>query len=111
MDEEDRVAPNLSAELLKFHHRFGHCQFRKLQNMVGRAILPKRMEKCTIPVRSSCLYVRVNRRPWRQRFKNNMDESNDPEMSEDLISVYQLKTPTPGLIAQILGFLITKRYQ
>ena len=49
-DEEDRLADNPSAELLRLHHKFGHSPFPKLQEMAKRGILPKRLAKCHIPV-------------------------------------------------------------
>ena len=45
-----------------------------------------------------------------QRSKNNMDKEEGPTRPGDVILVDQLKSPTPGLISQITGFMSTKRY-
>ena len=111
LDRVDRGEPNLTEELLKSHHIFGHCSFHKLHIMVDKRILPKRLEKCVIPVFSSCLHARINRIQWRKGSKNNTNEAKDPTSSRDVISVDQLKSSIPGLIDQMKGFLTTNRYQ
>ena len=40
-----------------------------------------------------------------------MDKEEGPTRPGDVILVDQLKSPTPGLISQITGFMSTKRYQ
>ena len=46
-----------------------------------------------------------------QRSKNNMDKEEDPARPGDVILMDKHKSPTPGLIAQMEGFMTTKRYQ
>ena len=45
-----------------------------------------------------------------QSSKKNMDKEEDPARPEDVILVDQLKSPTPGLIPEMMGFMVTKRY-
>ena len=79
--------------------------------MAEQEIIIKRLEKCVIPVYSLCLYARMNRRPWRQLSNKNMEEVEDKARTVDVILVVHIKYPTLGLIDQMTGFLITKRYQ
>ena len=53
----------------------------------------------------------MNRIPWMPLSKNNMDETDDQTRLGDVISADQLKSPMPGLIAQMTGFVNTKKYQ
>ena len=45
-----------------------------------------------------------------QSSKKHMDKEEDPARPGDVIFVEQLKSPTPGLIPQMMGFMATKRY-
>ena len=42
--------------------------------------------------------------------KKNMDKEDDPARPEDVILVDQLKSLTQGLIPEMMGFMVTKRY-
>jgi hypothetical protein len=64
-DEEDHQPTDAAAELLRFHHKFGHVLFMKLQEMAKMGAIPKRLAKCPIPTCSACLYARALRHKWR----------------------------------------------
>ena len=55
------------------------------------------------------MFAKASKRPWRNKRRNDFQatKSLDPG---DIISVDQMVSPTPGLIAQITGILTTKRY-
>jgi hypothetical protein len=76
--------------------------------MAKMGIIPKRMAKCPVPTCLACLYAKAIRRKWRGKTANNSDEATKPSKPGECISVDQLKSPTPGLIAQLSGFLTTK---
>jgi hypothetical protein len=95
-DEEDRQPTNLAAKMLQFHHRFGHISFE--------ASYPRRLQNCPIPACSACLYTLASKGPWWSRTSNNKDKASRPTNPGDCISVNQLVSPTPGLIAQMTGF-------
>ena len=110
-DEEDKVE-NLSAELLRVHHQFNHVGFGKLQAMAKSGILPKRLSTCKVPLCSACLYGKATKRPWRDKPK--LEPASNPipiRYSGQCVSVDMLKSPTPGLVAQMAGFLTGKRYR
>jgi hypothetical protein len=64
-DEEDHQPTNQVAELLQYHHQFGHISFRKLVEMAKLGIIPKRLAKCATPTCSACLYAKAIKRAWR----------------------------------------------
>ena len=109
-DEEDREAETATAELLKLHYCFGHTPFSKLQVMARRGILAKRCAKCNIPVCSACQYAKATKRAWRPRTAKNYKPVRAVKPG-DVVSVDQLVSPTPGLIAQISGFITKQRYK
>ena len=102
------------AQLLMAHHQYdGHVSMRKLQTMAAQGVLPKRLAKCRIPVCSACLwYAKATRKLWRGKPRLANDESDErPIKPGQVVSVDHLVSPTPGLIAQMTGFLTTKRYK
>ena len=108
-DEEDRQPSDL-AELLMLHQQYGHISMRKLQEMAKQGIIPKRIAKCRIPTCSACLYSKATKKPWRGKESKDGSGKEQPTRPGQVVSVDQLVSPTPGLIAQMTGFLTTKRY-
>jgi hypothetical protein len=111
VDEDDRQPSDL-AELHMVHHQYGHVSMRKLQEMARQGTLPKRLATCRVPTCSAYLYSKATRRPWRGKTSKSGKEGEViPQKPGQIVSVDQLVSPTPGLIAQISGFLTTKRYK
>ena len=108
-DEEDRQPSDL-AELLMLHHQYGHISMRKLQEMAKQGVIPKRLAKCRVPTCSACLYSKATKRPWRGKESKQGDGQKVPTRPGQMVSVDQLVLAPPGLIAQMTGFLTTKRY-
>lgn len=111
-DEEERQTTNQSAEFLKWHHRLGHISPKKIRMMAKQGILPSYLASCHVPICSSCLFGKMTRRPWRVKGYNNKDETPTSELRPgECVSVDQLESTTPGLIAQIKGVPTTERYK
>ena len=110
IDEEDRQKSTPEAELLMAHHRFQHISFSKLQEMALQGILPRRLAHCKIPSCSTCLYGKVTKRAWRSKLGKQRQEKKALKPGE-VISVDQMVSPVPGLIAQMVGFLTQQRYK
>lgn len=85
--------------------------FKKLQAMAREGVIPRRLSRCRHPICAAGMFGKAIRRPWRQKTPNNKDEAFQPTKPGEIVSVDQLKSPTPGLIAQITGTLTTKRYE
>ena len=109
-DEEDRQPSNVAAEFLKYHIKFGHCSPKKIQVMARQGLLPKRLATCDIPICSACQYGKATKRPWRQKTVRNRETGRQPTAPGDVVSVDQMISATPGLIAQMSGFLTKDRY-
>jgi hypothetical protein len=107
-DKEDSPKlENVAAELLKKHPCLNHLSMAKMQVMAKQGILPKKWAN------TSCLYGKAIRRPWRTKPKKDRQDSKLRTAKEpgQCISVDQLESRTPGLIAQVKGWLTKKRYQ
>jgi len=107
-DEEDKLE-NLSAQLLRLHHKHNHISFHKLQHMARRGILPKKLATCTVPICSACLYGKATRRAWRGK-PLKAEIRKTPTIPGEVVSVDQMKSPTAGLVAQLAGGITNKRY-
>ena len=57
------------------------------------------------------MFAKAIRRKKPPRNQDNKDESYVPQKPGEVISVDQLVSPTPGLIAQMTGFLTGQRYK
>jgi hypothetical protein len=110
-DEEHRQPVSEMSQLLALHHQYGHVPMRKLQEMAKQGILPRKLAKCEIPTCSACLFAKATKRPWRGKTRKGEGHDETPTEVGDVVSVDQLESPTPGLIAQMTGTLTTKRYK
>jgi hypothetical protein len=110
-DEESRQPVSEMSQLLALHHQYGHIPMRKLQEMAKQGILPRRLAKCDIPTCSACLFARATKRPWRGKTRRDADNQETPTAEGEIVSVDELESPTPGLIAQMTGKLTTKWYK
>ena len=72
---------------------------------------PKRLANCDIPICSACQYGKATRRPWRQKTNKNLAEVEPSSRPGDCVSVDQSIAGTPGLIAQLAGFMTKERYR
>src|SRR6056300_23197 len=109
-EEEEKQATTAAQELLRYHHRFGHISFAKLQNMAKQNIIPQRLSKCQPPTCSACLFAKATRRQWRHKRRKYWTEKKQAQKPGEVVSVDQLISPTPGLVAQMTGILTKKRY-
>ena len=101
---------NLSAELLELHQRYGHISFKRLVEMSRQGVIHKKYSKCQIPTCSACLFAKATKRKWRDKGRNDFMKI-EAKQPGDCVSVDQLVSPTPGLVAQMTGKLTTKRYK
>ena len=96
-------------ELLFWHYRLGHESFDRLQQLAKLNYIPPRLANCRKPQCAACHYGKATRRPWRSRGENSQRVFVSTEPGQ-VVSVDQLKSPVPGLIGQIKGWLTKKRY-
>jgi hypothetical protein len=108
--EKDIQSTNLSAELLRIHHRMGHAPFTKLQELAKQGTLPARLKNCPILMCTACAYRKASRKAWRGKMLKNLKTNPTHVQPGDMVLVDQMVSPMLGLVAQIPGILTTKRY-
>ena len=101
---------SVEAEFLQKHYDLAHLHPHKMQAMENKGELPKIFVRCKLPMCSACMYGKSTRKAWRRHTKDNTDESGKPKQLGELVSVDQLISLAPILIAQMCGILTTKRY-
>jgi len=109
-DEEDCQHTNIASEFLRYHLRFGHCSPRKIQAMAKQGLLPRRLATCPIPICSACQFGKASKRQWRTKTAANAASPAAATLPGQVVSVDQLISRTPGLIAQLAGTLTHARY-
>ena len=97
-------------EFLKLHYKMGHMSFAKMQIMAKQGTIPAAFANCEIPVCTACMFAKQTRRPWRSKQARNYHITK-PTKPGEVVSVDQMVSPTPGLIAQMTGILTKKRYK
>jgi phosphoglycolate phosphatase-like HAD superfamily hydrolase len=108
-DKEDNLKAT-PAEFLKVHHRLGHMSPDKIRILASQGLLPAQLAKCNVPMCTRCLFGKATRRPWRFKPAANKTSSKSVTTPGQIVSVDQLISSTPGLIAQLKGILTRKRY-
>ena len=109
-EEIDTKRSNLVADFLSLHYRAGHISFPKLQVMARQGIIPSKFAKSPIPVCTACMYGRATRKRWRDK-QTKVQREIQVQQPGDKVSVDQMVSPTPGLVAQMTGILTTRRYK
>jgi hypothetical protein len=56
------------------------------------------------------LYAKATKQPWHSKTAKNWEKLKESLKPGQVVSVDQLISPTPGLIAQMTGFFITKKH-
>jgi len=108
-NEEDTIPETDQAEFLQWHHRLGHISPKKIRKLAQLGILPNKLSKCKVPLCTSCLFGKATRRPWRTKAKPKSVLKTITRPGQ-CVSVDQLESTTPGMIAQLKGIPTTKRY-
>ena len=94
---------------MSLHIRLGHIGFDRLQQAARQGILPRKIAGIEHPKCTSCIFGKAKRKPWRgvktpnKLFTNTIDWGN-------VVSIDQLVSSTPGLVAQSKGKPMLKRH-
>jgi hypothetical protein len=114
VEEQNRkVKKDVVTEFAHLHQRLGHLPPAKIRRMAAAGFLPRRLAKCQVPACRSCLFGQATRRPWRNKPKKDATPHKLRTATQpgQCVSVDQLESSTPGLIAQMKGWLTKKRYR
>ena len=101
---------SLESEMLQIHYNMGHIHPERLKIMAKQGVIPPKFQHVKMPFCAACAFGKATRNPWRSRSTNNKDEVERPRSPGEVVSVDQIISPTPGLVAQMTGVLTTKRY-
>ena len=99
-----------AAEVLQLHYRLGHISFEKMRVMAKMGTIDKRFAKYPKPECAACAYAKLTKRQWRNKVQKNYTNYVATQPGE-IVSVDQMISPVPGLVAQITGKLTNKRYK
>ena len=100
-----------TVEMIQWHYRLGHLPFSKLRVMVQEGIIPRRLADCRVPKCSACIYGKMTRRAKKTKSKTNPITSRTITAPGQCVSVDQLESSTPGLIAQLKEKPTISRYR
>ena len=100
---------NPTHELLRWHAWLGHMSFARLKVLALKGELPKSILQSKKPMCAACEFGKATRRQWRQdkSKKKGLHVATQPGQ---VVSIDQLESRTPGLIAQTKGRPTRARY-
>lgn len=119
--EPDMIPPDTIMEEQKsplqlftyWHNRLNHLSPKRMIKMAEAGLLPRVISKVRFPTCPSCNIGKATRRPWRHkqsRTTKHKQKVPTIKAAGDCVSVDQLQSTTPGLIAQLRGFITKQRY-
>ena len=109
-DDKEPTSLDPHDELLRWHYRLGHLPFDRIRQLANEGQLPKHLLSCKKPFCSACQYGKMTKRPWRVK-GDDKKATRTATRPGQIISVDQLESNTPGLIAQLKGKLTQQRYK
>ena len=110
-EDMDVPATTVQAELLRWHYRLGHVSFKKLKIMALLGILPKKLANVKPPVCAGCIYGGMTRKAWRSKpHKDGPRKIFKASEAGECVSVDQMESTVPGLMAQLKGRITRQRY-
>ena len=108
-EDEDSLSP--TATLLLLHYKLNHLPFEQLRVIAMSGYLPRKvLLRARIPKCAACLYGKAIRRAWRSKAPVNNVGSLFSTIPRQCVSVNQLQSPIPGLIAQLKGIPTIQQY-
>lgn len=110
--DKEELGMDPSAEMLRWHARLSHIPMSRIQQMAKEGALPARLARCRVPMCQSCIYGKMTRRPWRTK-PGSQEKAKLKVITApgQCVSVDQLESTAPGLIAQMKGMLTRQRYR
>ena len=107
-DTEQNITP--AALMLKMHYKLGHLSFSKIQDLAKNGYLDSCMVNCRHPVCAACSYGKATKTPWRTRSSTQQAGPRLVVAPGLCVSVDQMESPIPGLMAHMKGTPTKRRY-
>ena len=109
-DDPEPTTLNPHDELLRWHYRLGHLPFERVKQLARTGQLPKRLLTCKKSFCAACQCGKMTKRPWRVK-GDSKQTTRAATRPGQVVSVDQLESNSPGLIAQLKGKLTQQRYK
>ena len=109
-DDPEPTSLSPHDELLRWHYRLGHLPFERVKQLARTGQLRKRLLDCKKPFCVACQYGKMAKRPWRVK-GDSKQTTRVATRPRQVVSVDQLESNSPGLIAQLKGKLMQQRYK
>ena len=109
-EDAEPTSLNPHDELLRWHYRMGHLPFDQIKQLAQTGQLQKRLLTVKKPFCAACQYGKMTKRPWRVK-GDNKHATRSVTQPGQVVSVDQLESNSPGLIAQLKGKLSQQRYK
>ena len=109
-EDEEPTSLNPHNELLRWHYRMGHLPFDQIKQLVQTGQVPKRLLTVKKPFCAVCQYGKMTKRSWRVK-GDNKHATKTATQPGQVVSVDQLESNSPGLIALLKGKLTQQRYK
>jgi hypothetical protein len=107
--EDNGPVMSPEAELFQWHERLSHMPLARIQKLASERVLPCRLARCRRLLCPACVYGKMTWRKWRNNPNTNSITPHDVERGS-MVSVDQLQSNLPGLIAQMKGVPTRKGY-
>ena len=101
---------NPSAFMLKTHYKLKHLPFSKIKTMAVNGTLDRKLADCRIPVCAACSYGRATKIPWKTKSSTSHIGARLMTAPGLCISVGQMQSLVPGLVAHMKGLPTKCRY-
>jgi hypothetical protein len=97
---------------MRQHIRLGHLPFFKLKALAEIGALPRKIIHCRPPKCAACMYAKATKRPWRYSSTEGPQpvQPRTATAPGECVSIDQLESSMPGLIAQLKGTPTKARY-
>ena len=109
-EDTERTSLDFHDELLRWHYRLGHLPFDRVKQLAQTGQLPKRLLTSKKPFCAACQYGKMTKRPWRVK-GDNKHATKTATQTGQIVSVDQLESNSPGLVAQLKGKLTQQQYK
>jgi hypothetical protein len=90
--------------------RLSHIPFQQKQQMAANGDIPGELRKLSTPRCISCMFGKATKIPWRVKGMPNSHIKPTTHPGQ-CVSIDQMESSTPGLVAQMKGIPTTQRYK
>jgi hypothetical protein len=109
-DPNVAILRHKQSKLSTIPERLGHVSFARLRLLAKAGIIPKDLANVEPPTCPGRAYGKAHRKPWRHKGVRNKRKLRVATCPDQVVSVDQLVSPTPGFVPTHRGRPTTQRY-